>query len=95
MRRLLVVSLVAGALVSASAPAFAQAADSLRPLDPATVLRALTFDESGRLAGPAARDFWERVFRNDQVPEDPRRELGRVDPAPLVDAAYVDRKSVV
>ena len=89
MRRLFVVALVAGALVRPSAPAFAQAADPLRPLDPATVLRALTFDESGRLAGPAARDFWERVFRNDRVPEDPRRELGRVDPAPLVDAAYV------
>ncbi len=89
VRRLLVASLVASTLVSAAATVFAQAADPLRPLDPATVLRALAFDESGRLAGPAARDFWERVFRNDRVPEDPRRELGRVDPAPLVDAAYV------
>ena len=53
------------------------------------VLRALTFDESGRLAGPASREFWDRVFRGNRVPEDPRRELGRVDPTPLVDAAYV------
>ncbi len=89
MRRLLVASLVASAFVSPAAPALAQAADSLRPLAPATVLRALTFDESGRLAGPAARDFWDRVFRDDRVPEDPQRALGRVDAAPLVDAAYV------
>ena len=89
MGRLIVVSLVASAFLPPAAPALAQAADSLRPLDPAMVLRALAFDESGRLAGPAARDFWDRVFRDDRVPEDPRRALGRVDPAPLVDAAYV------
>ena len=89
VRRLLVVSLVTGAFLSPAAPALAQADGPLRPLDPATVLRALTFDDSGRLAGPAARDFWDRVFRDDRVPDDPRRELGRVDPAPLVDAAYV------
>ena len=82
-------SLVAGAFLSPAAPALAQSADSLRPLDPAMVLRALTFDESGRLAGPAARDFWDRVFRDDRVPDNPERELGRVDPAPIVDAAYV------
>ena len=86
--RLLVVPLVAAFLLPAP-PARAQAADSPRPLAPAMVLRALTFDESGRLAGPAARDFWDRVFRDDRVPENPRRELGRVDPTPLVDAAYV------
>ena len=89
MGRRLVASLIAGALLSPAAPAFAQAADSLRPVDPATVLRVLTFEESGRLAGPAGREFWERVFRDDRVPDDPRRELGRVDPAPLVDAAYI------
>ena len=89
MGRLIVVSLVASAFLPPAAPALAQAADSLRPLDPAMVLRALAFDESGRLAGPAARDFWDRVFRDYRVPEDPRRALGRVDPAPLVDAAYV------
>ena len=89
VRRLLVVSLVTGAFLSPAAPALAQADGPLRPLDPATVLRALTFDDSGRLAGPAARDFWDRVFRDDRVPDDPRRELGRIDPAPLVDAAYV------
>ncbi len=89
MRRLLLTSLVVGAFLPALAPARAQAPYPTPPLAPATVLRALTFDETGRLAGPAARDFWERVFRNDQVPEDPRRELGRVDPAHLVDAAYV------
>ena len=86
--RLLVVPLAAAFLWPAP-PARAQAADPSRPLEPAVVLRALTFDESGRLAGPAARDFWDRVFRDDRVPENPRRELGRVDPTPIVDAAYV------
>ena len=89
MRKLLFVSLAAGTLLSLPAPVHAQAADSLRPLNPATVLRALTFDESGDLAGPAARDFWDRVFRDDRVPENPGRALGRVDATPLVDAAYV------
>ena len=87
--RLLIVSLVTGILLSPAEPALAQASDSLRPLAPAMVLRALTFDESGRLAGPAARDFWDRVFRDDRVPENPRRELGRVDPTPTINAAYV------
>ena len=89
VRKPIFACLVAGALLSPPATVFAQGADSQRPLDPAVVLRALAFDESGRLAGPASRDFWDRVFRGDRVPEDPRRELGRVDPTPLVDAAYV------
>ncbi len=78
-----------GAVASSVPPAYGQATGSERALDPATVLRALVFDGSGNLAGPAARDFWERVFRDDRVPDNPRRALGRVDPAPLVDAAYV------
>ena len=62
----------------------------MRPLDPATVLRALTFDESGRLAGPAERGFWDRVFRDDRVPDDPRSGSSAASIAvPLVDAAYV------
>ncbi len=87
-RGVLSVLLLSGAVASPAPPARAQAAGS-EPLEPAAVLRALTFDESGRLAGPAARDFWERVFRNDRVPENPERELGRIDPTPLVDAAFV------
>ena len=89
MSRLLVVWLVAGAFLSPAVSAVGQRASSLHRLEPSTVLRALTFDESGNLAGPAARDFWDRVFRDDRVPDDPRRELGRVDADPLVDAAYV------
>ena len=58
-------------------------------LEPAAVLRALSVGESGRLVGPAARDFWERVFDDDRVPENPVRELGRIDPLPAADAAFV------
>ena len=58
-------------------------------LDPAAVLRALSVDGSGRLVGPAPRDFWERVFDDDRVPEDPVRELGRIDSLPPADAAFV------
>ena len=88
-RTLAVLLLASGAVSSSVPPARAQAVDSQRALEPAAVLRALTFDESGMLVGPAARDFWERVFGNDQVPENPERELGRIDPVPLVDAAFV------
>ena len=67
----------------------ARAARAEPGLDPAGVLRALSVDESGRLVGPGARDFWERVFDDDPVPADAERELGRVDPLPLADAAFV------
>ncbi len=89
-RRILVALFLAAAAVSSRVlPARAQAVASEPALDPAGVLRALTFDESGMLVGPAARGFWERVFRNDDVPENPQRELGRIDAVPLVDAAFV------
>lgn len=69
-------------------PARAQTPGLEPALEPAAVLRALSFDESGTLVGPAWRDFWERVFEDDRVPENPERELGRIDPTPLVDAAF-------
>ena len=77
------------AVASHVPPARAQTRDLEPPLEPAAVLRALSFDESGTFVGPASRDFWERVFDDDDVPDDPRRELGRIDPTPLVDAAFV------
>ena len=86
---LAVLLLVSGVVMSSVLPAHAQATDPEPALEPATVLRALSFDESGMLVGPASRDFWERVFRDDGVPDDPERELGRVDPVPPVDAAFV------
>ncbi len=89
MRRLLIASLIAGAAVLPAMSARAQGVGAPPPLDPTLVLRALAFDESGRLVGPAARDFWDGVFRDNQIPDDPRRALGRVDPGNLVDAAYV------
>ena len=69
----------------------AQATDDAetRRLEPAVVLRALSFDESGTFAGPASRDFWERVFDDDRIPDNPERELRGIDDAPLIDAAYV------
>ena len=75
--------------VGAASGRRARAPEASPALDPAAVLRALSVDESGRLAGPSARDFWERVFDDDAVPDDPERELGRIDPLPLADAAFV------
>lgn len=71
--------------------AHAQALDDpeLRALEPAMVLRALSFDDAGRFVGPAARDFWERVFDDERLPDNPERELRGIDDAPLIDAAYV------
>ena len=69
----------------------AQGADDpeLRALDPAMVLRALSFDDAGGFVGPAARDFWERVFDDERIPDNPERELRGLDDTPLIDAAYV------
>lgn len=71
--------------------AHAQAADDpeLRALEPALVLRALSFDDAGTFVGPAARDFWERVFDDERIPDNPERELRGIDATPLIDAAYV------
>ena len=73
------------------APARAQVPDDpqTRRLEPAVVLRALSFDETGTFVGPASRDFWERVFDDDRIPGNPERELRGVDERPLIDAAYV------
>ena len=60
-----------------------------RRLEPAVVLRALSFDETGTFVGPAARDFWERVFDDDRIPDNPEREVRGIDDTPLIDAAYV------
>ena len=69
----------------------AQALDDpeLRALEPEMVLRALSFDDSGTFAGPASRDFWERVFDDERIPGNPERELRGIDDTPLIDAAYV------
>ena len=69
----------------------AQAPDDpeLRALEPATVLRALSFDDAGTFVGPAAREFWERVFDDERIPDNPERELRGLDDTPLIDAAYV------
>ena len=61
----------------------------LRALEPAMVLRALSFDDAGTFVGPAARDFWERVFDDERIPDNPDRELRGIDDTPLIDAAYV------
>ena len=53
------------------------------------VLRALSFDDAGTFVGPAARDFWERVFDDERIPDNPERELRGIDDTPLIDAAYV------
>ena len=60
-----------------------------RRLEPAVALRVLSFDETGTFVGPAARDFWERVFDDDRIPDNPEREVRGVDDTPLIDAAYV------
>ena len=87
---MLTVLVVCGTVVSSVLPARGQPADAgERALEPAAVLRALSFDESGTLVGPASLDFWERVFRDDRVPDNPQRELGRIDPVPRIDAAFV------
>ena len=72
-------------------PARAQGLDDpeLRALEPAMVLRALSFDDAGTFVGPAARDFWERVFDDERIPGNPERELRGLDGTPLIDAAYV------
>lgn len=83
--------LLACAVVGCVPPARAQTvsdAGALR-LEPAAVLDALAFDESGAFAGLAARDFWERVFEDGRVPEDPERELRGIGDASPIDAAYV------
>ena len=71
--------------------AHAQPADDpdMRALEPALVLRALSFDDAGTFVGPAARDFWERVFDDERIPDNPERELRGLDATPLIDAAYV------
>ena len=61
----------------------------LRALEPAVVLRALSFDDAGIFVGPASRDFWERVFDDGRIPGNPERELRGLDDTPLIDAAYV------
>ena len=88
---MLKVWLAALMLAWSALPAGAQVGDGAgtAPLDPALVLRALAFDESGTFVGPAARDFWERVFESDRIPDDPERELRGVDPTPRIDAAFV------
>ena len=92
MRRTCRASLVAIGIIACSAPHLrAQVGrdGSAEPLDPALVLRALSFDESGVFVGPAAQDFWERVFEDDRIPDDPERELRGMDAAPRIDAAFV------
>ena len=61
----------------------------LRAPEPAIVLHALSFDDAGMFVGPASRDFWERVFDDERIPDNPERELRSVDDTPLIDAAYV------
>ena len=61
----------------------------MRALEPAMVLRALSFDDAGTFVGPASRDFWERVFDDERIPDNPERELRGLDAVPLIDAAYV------
>ena len=92
MRRTLAGLLLALGVIGWSPPAAsAQALDdpALRALDPALVLRALAFDDAGTFVGPAARDFWERVFEDERIPDNPERELRGLDDTPLIDAAYV------
>lgn len=60
-----------------------------RRLDPAMVLRTLLFEETGTFVGPASRDFWERVFDDERISDNPEREVRGVDDRPLIDAAYV------
>lgn len=83
--------LLACGVIGCLPPARAQTASDAAALrvEPGVVLGALAFDESGAFAGPAARDFWERVFENDRVPEDPERELRGIGDASPIDAAYV------
>ena len=89
----MVAALVLVLATCGSLPALARAQGlddpELRALEPATVLRALSFDDAGTFVGPAARDFWERVFDDERIPDNPERELRGVDDAPLIDAAYV------
>ena len=91
MRGTLVALLLALAAFGYPAPARAQAPDDpeTRRIEPAMVLRALSFDETGTFVGPASRDFWERVFDDDRIPDNPEREVRGVDDTPLIDAAYV------
>ncbi len=92
MPRTLAGLLLALGVIGWSPPtASAQALDdpALRALDPALVLRALAFDDAGTFVGPAARDFWERVFEDERIPDNPERELRGLDDTPLIDAAYV------
>ena len=85
------VALTFGVIGGSQPPARAQGLDDpeLRALEPAMVLRALSFDDAGTFVGPAARDFWERVFDDERIPDNPERELRRIDDTPLIDAAYV------
>ena len=89
----MVAALVLVLATCGSLPALARAQGlddpELRALEPATVLRALSFDDAGTFVGPAARDFWERVFDDERIPDNPERELRGLDDTPLVDAAYV------
>ena len=92
MRRTLAGLLLALGVIGWSPPAArAQAPDDpeLRALEPAMVLRALSFDDAGTFVGPASRDFWERVFDDERIPDNPERELRGLDDTPLIDAAYV------
>ena len=90
-RTLCAVVLTFGAIGGSQPPARAQGLDdpALRTLEPAMVLRALSFDDAGTFVGPAARDFWERVFDDERIPDNPERELRGIDDTPLIDAAYV------
>ena len=90
MRRTLAGLLLALGMIGPP-PARAQALDDpgLRTLEPAMVLRALSFDDAGTFVGPASRDFWERVFDDERIPDNPERELRGLDATPLIDAAYV------
>ncbi len=80
-----------GVIAGPQPPASAQAADDpeMGALDPALVLRALAFDDAGAFVGPASRDFWEQVFDDERIPDNPERELRGIDDTPLIDAAYV------
>ncbi len=92
MRSTLCAAVLTFGVIGGSQPsARAQGLDDpeLRALEPAMVLRALSFDDAGTFVGPAARDFWERVFDDERIPDNPERELRGLDDTPLIDAAYV------
>lgn len=72
-------------------------------LDPSLLLMAVRVDRDGRLAGPANRDLWERVFRDDGTVDLPFREVAewrasgdgeRVDAAWLADRVYASTYTI-